>query len=138
MIFTDDTTAEYANFRTVHRRDSKRSSGLCLHLWAHYCNEADHALVRNRNPQNGECIHLLELRHLYIPQQSIQQLFECLVRHGCSDLTSFADGSRSSAVIRSGGFGDVRRLEMDDGTVVALKTLRLHVLLRDDDKAVKV
>lgn len=65
-------------------------------------------------------------------------MFECLVRHGCSDLTSFLDMSQSSAVISSGGFGDVRRLIVDNTTVVAIKTLRLHVLLKDDDKAVKV
>lgn len=65
-------------------------------------------------------------------------MFQCLVKHGCSDLTSFLDMSQSSAVITSGGFGDVRRLVVDASTVVAIKTLRLHVLLKNNDKAVKV
>lgn len=71
-------------------------------------------------------------------RQSAEEMFECLVKHGCSDLTPSIDTSRSSAVITSGGFGDVRRLVMDDGTIVAIKTLRLHILMKDDDKAVKV
>ena len=65
-------------------------------------------------------------------------MFECLVEHGCVDLTLFANESQSSAVITSGGFGDVRQMVMHDGTIVAVKTLRLHVLLKDDEKAVKV
>lgn len=41
-------------------------------------------------------------------------------------------------VLASGGFGDVRRMTMDDDTVVAVKTLRLRILAKDNDKAVKV
>ena len=66
-------------------------------------------------------------------------MFECLVKHGCTDLTPFTKFNRgSSAVVAYGGFGDVRRMVMDDGTAVAIKTLRLHILLKDNDKAVKV
>lgn len=65
-------------------------------------------------------------------------MFECLLRHGCSTVALPTNlDERSSAVIASGGFGDIRRLELDDGTFVAIKTLRLHVLLKDD-KATKV
>lgn len=66
-------------------------------------------------------------------------MFDCLVQHGCTDLTSSTDPDRhSSAVIASGGFGDVRRVRLDNDTFVAVKTLRLHILLKDDDKGVKV
>lgn len=66
-------------------------------------------------------------------------MFECLVTHGCTDLTSLINNDgRSSSVIASGGFGDVRRVILNDGTLVAVKTLRLHILLEDDAKAKKV
>lgn len=61
------------------------------------------------------------------------------MKHGCVDLTSFLDAEhRSSAVIASGGFGDVRRVTLDDNTFVALKTLRLHILSTAGDKGIKV
>lgn len=105
-------------------------------------NMIEHALIRHGYWKNGKCTSCFGFASPLIPplalSQSLQEMFECLVKHGCPDLTSSADASRSSEVITSGGFGDVRRLEMHDGTVVAIKTLRLHVLRRDDDKAVKV
>lgn len=75
---------------------------------------------------------------LMIALQSGQELFQCLVKHGCTDLTAFLrHDEQSSWVIASGGFGDVRRLTLKNGMYVAVKTLRLHVLLHDD-KGVKV
>ena len=66
-------------------------------------------------------------------------MFSCLVKHGCTDLnSSIKHSQRSAPVIASGGFGDVRRLRLEDGTLAAIKTLRLHILLKDDDKGVKV
>lgn len=66
-------------------------------------------------------------------------MFACLVKHGCRDLTSSIIADLSpSLVVASGGFGDIRHLTLGDGTPVALKTLRLQILLKDDDKAVKV
>lgn len=61
------------------------------------------------------------------------------MKHGCTDLTSSMDiGRRSSSVVASGGFGDVWRVTMNDKTFVAVKTLRLHILFKGDDKGVKV
>ena len=74
-----------------------------------------------------------------VAQQTAQDMFECLVKHGCTNLTSSTNMHRSSsAVVAYGGFGDVRRMVMNDGTIVAIKTLRLHILLKDNDKAMKV
>ena len=42
-----------------------------------------------------------------------------------------------SQVVASGGFGDVRQMITNDDTLIAVKTLRLHVWERNDDKAVK-
>lgn len=71
--------------------------------------------------------------------QSAQEMFECLVKHGCTNLTSTVDTEQhNSEVLASGGFGEIRRVALGDGSFVALKTLRLQVLLKDNDKAVKV
>lgn len=65
-------------------------------------------------------------------------MFDTLVRHGCRtfDLPESVD-QISSPVIASGGFGDIRRVALENGTRVAIKTLRLHILLTDK-KAPKV
>lgn len=66
-------------------------------------------------------------------------MFECLVRHGCTDLSLSLDSSRSAITpIASGGFGDVWRVKMVNGKLVAIKSLRLHILLQDNDKGAKV
>lgn len=76
---------------------------------------------------------------LTLALQSGKELFECLVKHGCPDFSAFVDSTRQRwDVVTSGGFGDVRRAVLNNGTFVAVKTLRLHVLLGDDDKAMKV
>ena len=72
-------------------------------------------------------------------RQSAQEMFECLVQHGCNDLTlSIGTNITASSIVASGGFGDVRRMAMDNGATVAVKTLRLHILLKHNTKAVKV
>ncbi|KAG8711786.1 hypothetical protein FRC09_020409 [Ceratobasidium sp. 395] len=63
---------------------------------------------------------------------SVQEMFDCLLHHGCSDLSSQIDFSGNSSIaIAGGGFGDIYRWELLNGTPVAIKTLRHHVLLRD-------
>jgi hypothetical protein len=66
-------------------------------------------------------------------------MFECLLKHGCADLSLFIDpDAYSASAIASGGFGDVWRARMKDGTLVAVKCLRLHVILEGDKKGMKV
>ena len=66
-------------------------------------------------------------------------MFECLVKHGCADLSAFIDSAHySSAAITSGGFGDVWRARMKNGILVAVKCLRLNVILEGDLKGLKV
>ena len=65
-------------------------------------------------------------------------MFQCLLKHGCKSLVSSIDTNKMpSQVVASGGFGDVRQMITNDDTLVAVKTLRLHVWERNDDKAVK-
>lgn len=66
-------------------------------------------------------------------------MFNRLIKHGCTDLTAvMATNRHSSSPIASGGFGDVRRSKMVNGTYVAVKTLRLHTLLQGKEKGTKV
>ena len=71
-------------------------------------------------------------------------MFECLVQHGCTDLSSLlSDDQYSELPIENGGFGDVWRVTLSDGmligsTVLAVKTLRLKPLLEGNNKAAKV
>ena len=59
--------------------------------------------------------------------------------HGCADLSALIDNTREQlAVVAGGGFGDIRRAVLSNGTNVAVKTLRMHVLLEADSKATKV
>lgn len=65
----------------------------------------------------------------------MQDMFNRLVKHGCTDLSASIDATRHSpAVIASGGFGDVWRALLIDGTLVAIKTLRQQYLPKGTDK----
>ncbi|KAG8792458.1 hypothetical protein FRC12_006031, partial [Ceratobasidium sp. 428] len=59
-------------------------------------------------------------------------MFDYLVEHGCTDLSSQVDlDGRSMFAIAGGGFGDVYLGRLQDGTAVAIKTLRHHALAQD-------
>ena len=66
-------------------------------------------------------------------------MFETLVSHGCTDLSSSIDppGSFSSA-FASGGFGDIWKVLANNGIQVAVKCLRLHIILKGDPKGMEV
>lgn len=66
-------------------------------------------------------------------------MFDCLVMHGLVDLSKSIDLTRCSSVaIARGGFGEVWQGELKDGTVIAIKCVRLHYLLTGDRKGMKV
>ncbi|GAB1524165.1 Transcriptional regulatory protein sin3 [Rhizoctonia solani] len=65
-------------------------------------------------------------------------MFECLVKHGCSNLqTSINPNSFSSYRVAEGGFGDVWRGRLTDGTSVAIKVLRYSLVRSDESKDIK-
>lgn len=71
--------------------------------------------------------------------QSPEDMFECLVQHGCPDISASIDrGQYSSSPVANGGFGEVWRVQISTGLVLAVKTLRFRTLLEGDDKAAKV
>lgn len=66
-------------------------------------------------------------------------MFDLLVLHGCTDMSSSIDpNSYSSNAIAFGGFGDVWRGLLKDGTVIAVKCLRIYTIHQGDVKAMKV
>lgn len=71
-------------------------------------------------------------------KMSAQEIFDCLVKHGCADLSSLIDPNRySSDAIASGGFGDVLQAWTTCETLVAVKCLRLHIIREVGDKGMK-
>lgn len=63
-----------------------------------------------------------------------------LVGHGCRNLSNHLNISRCASLPFSrGGFGDVYKGSLRDGTVVALKCIKITVDQRDEEqKALKV
>ncbi|CAE7102572.1 unnamed protein product [Rhizoctonia solani] len=62
-------------------------------------------------------------------QMSTLQLFDCLRRAGCVDLSSEMDSNQETAMIVSGGgFGDIWKGELYSGAKVAIKSWRTNAL----------
>ena len=71
--------------------------------------------------------------------KSVEEMFSCLIQHGCPDLSSSLDPSRFSLFpIANGGFGDVYRVSISGGPVLAVKTLRLPKLLAGNAAKVSI
>ncbi|KAG8690096.1 hypothetical protein FRC11_013846 [Ceratobasidium sp. 423] len=65
-------------------------------------------------------------------------MFDSLLRHGCIDLSSQMDPKQDSAVLPSGGgYADIWRGELYNGTKVAIKTWRASVIEQVDYKSLK-
>ncbi|KAH7338688.1 WD40-repeat-containing domain protein [Rhizoctonia solani] len=80
----------------------------------------------------GENMDLIN-RHM-----SAQHMFRLLCRHGCDDLSSQMDPNQNTAVLISGGgFGDIWRGELRNGTKVAIKTWREALINTGDYKTLK-
>ncbi|CAE7151552.1 unnamed protein product, partial [Rhizoctonia solani] len=73
-------------------------------------------------------IHVTARRTLTL-LQSTQQIFDCLCRAGCIDLSSKMDTRQETAMIASGGgFGDIWKGSLHDGGEVAIKAWRTTAL----------
>ncbi|KAG8787960.1 hypothetical protein FRC12_015078 [Ceratobasidium sp. 428] len=79
-----------------------------------------------------------DVRSRVLAETSISSAFGYLVRHGCTDLTTRLDlSSYPEAALSGGRFGDVWRGNLNDGTEVAIKCLRLHTVDELRSKVVK-
>ncbi|KAF8593517.1 kinase-like protein [Ceratobasidium sp. AG-I] len=69
---------------------------------------------------------------------SAPEMFQCLLEHGCTDVSSRINPNRQSATAVAGGsFGDIWMSELDDGTKVAIKCFRFHAIAEDQPKGLK-
>ncbi|CAE7226331.1 unnamed protein product [Rhizoctonia solani] len=67
-----------------------------------------------------------------------QDIFECLTRAGCVDLSSQMDSKQDTAMIMSGGgFGNIWKGELHSGAKVAIKAWRTDTLEPCDYRTVK-
>ncbi|KAF8596176.1 WD40 repeat-like protein [Ceratobasidium sp. AG-I] len=67
-----------------------------------------------------------------------RDMFDCLLAHGCTDLSLRMDShGYSSIAVAGGAFGDIWRGKLSDGTEVAIKCLRFHAIAEDDIKGRK-
>ncbi|CAE7163223.1 unnamed protein product, partial [Rhizoctonia solani] len=69
---------------------------------------------------------------------SIPQMFHCLTRAGCVDLSPQMDAEQDTAMIMSGGgFGDIWKGKLHNGVNVAIKAWRANLLGQCDPKTLK-
>ncbi|KDN39473.1 hypothetical protein RSAG8_08768, partial [Rhizoctonia solani AG-8 WAC10335] len=69
---------------------------------------------------------------------STQQMFDCLIVAGCTDLSSQMDTNQDTArIVSGGGFGDIWMGLLHNGTKVAIKAWRTDALERCDYKTLK-
>ncbi|KAH7338687.1 kinase-like domain-containing protein [Rhizoctonia solani] len=70
--------------------------------------------------------------------QSLQTIFDLLSLYGCANLTLQMNPTQHGAVqIAGGGFGDIWRGELFDGTQVAVKVWRASLIEQCDHKSLK-
>ncbi|CAE6391459.1 unnamed protein product [Rhizoctonia solani] len=75
---------------------------------------------------------------LIASHMSIQDMFDRLLHHGCVDLSPQMDvGQETAVILAGGGFGDIWKGEMHDGTMVAIKAWRSSIIEQSDYKTLK-
>ncbi|CAE7065459.1 unnamed protein product [Rhizoctonia solani] len=87
---------------------------------------------RNREapPEGNEPVDVLQL---HTPQHMALMMYECLIEHGCPDLTSLIDPlGFSSSAVAEGGFGDIWKGRFHDSRRLAIKVLRFACLTGDN------
>ncbi|CAE6436257.1 unnamed protein product [Rhizoctonia solani] len=71
-------------------------------------------------------------------QMTSTDMFQCLLNHGCVDLTSSIDPEKySSCRVAQGGFGDIWQGELRNRTHVAIKVLRFALAADGGSKPLK-
>ncbi|CAE6515497.1 unnamed protein product [Rhizoctonia solani] len=80
-------------------------------------------------PQSNTVSDILRKDIAYTSSMSIHEMFEYLTRSGCPDLTqSINPNGYSKRSIATGGFGDIFKGKLKDGTPVAIKVWRSRAL----------
>ncbi|CAE6475798.1 unnamed protein product, partial [Rhizoctonia solani] len=79
-----------------------------------------------------------ETANILVCSMTTHQVFDCLIRAGCVDLSPQMDPNQDTAMIASGGgFGDIWKGQLHDGTTVAIKAWRVDTLEKCQYKTLK-
>ncbi|CAE6503577.1 unnamed protein product [Rhizoctonia solani] len=100
----------------------------------------DSELEPDSHPGTKDNITLADGDHQdpLVTHMSIQDMFDLLSDHGCIDFGSHMDPIQHSAVLMSGGgFGDIWKGELLNGTKVAIKVWRASLIEQCDYKILK-
>ncbi|ELU40226.1 Vegetative incompatibility protein [Rhizoctonia solani AG-1 IA] len=85
-----------------------------------------------------DCVHEVGVPEPISQYMSIQDMFSLLTKHGCTDLSSELDNSQGTAILVSGGgFGDIRKGKLRNGSMIAIKTWRASLIEQCDYKILK-
>ena len=68
----------------------------------------------------------------------MSEVFDCLLKHGCADLSLDMNPIEHSAAIAGGSFGDVWQGRLVSGEKVAIKCLRFTTIVEEQPKGLKV
>ncbi|KAG8753999.1 hypothetical protein FRC11_006917, partial [Ceratobasidium sp. 423] len=69
--------------------------------------------------------------------QSMQEMLQLLLRHGCADLSSQLDDGPNTIKVNGGGFGDIWKGSLQSGTKIAIKVWRGAEMQQYDYKTLK-
>ncbi|KAG8759430.1 hypothetical protein FRC11_001952 [Ceratobasidium sp. 423] len=84
---------------------------------------------------NRRQVEAADALQMYTPQYLASVMFECLMQHGCLDLTSLIDPlGFSSSAVAEGGFGDVWTGRLHSGDKLAIKVMRFASLTDNTGK----
>ncbi|KAL5632342.1 hypothetical protein ACGC1H_005343 [Rhizoctonia solani] len=102
---------------------------------------ATHVDSNPATPQPDTTASALNILHRDITRpntMSTDEMFQCLTHHGCPDLTESMDpNAYSRHYIAPGGFGDIWKSELHDGTAVAIEVWRFRALDEDPGEDIK-
>ncbi|CAE6503302.1 unnamed protein product, partial [Rhizoctonia solani] len=95
-------------------------------------NNTQDTMEENGDPLKEDSMNAVG-RHM-----SVHDMFRLLSCHSCNDLSLQMDYNQNTAVLVSGGgFGDIWRGDLLDGTRVAIKTWREALIKTSDYKTLK-
>ncbi|CAE6479483.1 unnamed protein product [Rhizoctonia solani] len=101
-----------------------------ISLWSM---ETPQIIWQGRIPGKGEPSSII-----LMDNGSTDEMFKCLIFHGCPNLTESMDpDAYSKGFVIAGGFGDIWKGKLCDGTTVAIKVWRFRTLNEDVGKDIK-
>ncbi|KAF8602999.1 kinase-like protein [Ceratobasidium sp. AG-I] len=134
VLQTYDDTMQMTIDKREAEMGEQRQAEINLNLSAHISlGSPDHTNQRSDSQRSSSREEVVVPSNLSAPE-----MFQCLLEHGCADVSLRINPDRhSTAIVTGGSFGDIWKSELDDGTKVAIKCLRLHTIAEDGPKGLK-